>query len=98
MVISAFAGSSTSLPIKPTVTGVSSGVVVVIGVATGKSLTGLILIVKVPGNTETALLLSVAVNGIVTVPLKLSVGTNFNVAACAGVSGVVVETGVTPSA
>ena len=57
-----------------------------------------VTVITSSADAETAPELSVTVNGIVTSPLKLAAGTNTSVAASAAVSGVVVETGVVPSA
>ena len=89
---------SLSLNNKLSGTFVASSLILAISeVATGASGAGLMVIATLTG-VETAPPLSVAVNGMLTVPLKLSAGLKIRPAACAGVSTVVVSTGVVPSA
>ena len=75
----------------------SSFIFAMSGCAIGASGAGLMVIAILAG-VEIAPPLSVAVNGILTLPLKLIAGTKIRPAACAGVSAVVVRTGVMPSA
>ena len=88
---------STSVPVKFTVTGTSSGLFTLLETATGASFTSLTVITALAA-ADTAPLLSVTTNGIVTVPLKFGAGLKIKPAACAGVSGVFASTGVVPSA